>query len=416
MMKCVVLIGDGMGDYPIAGLGGKTPLAAARTPHMDSIASSGELGLARTIPDGCEPGSDAANLSLLGYDPRNTLTGRAPLEAASLGVDLSDSDVAFRCNLVTLSTRDGVSRMDDYSAGHIGSDEARKIVEDLDRALGDENFRFYPGIGYRHLMVWRGGTAEVDTIPPHDITGREVGPYLDRMAPHSVLLGLMERAAAIMKDHPVNKGRKARGLKPADHIWLWGQGHSPKLTAFKDKTGLSGAIISAVDLLKGIGVYAGLEVIEVPGATGYFDTDYAAKGRYALAAIKKVDFVYVHVEAPDEAGHAGLLEEKISAIEAFDAKVVGNVLNGMKDFPEFRVMVATDHYTPVSVRTHTTEPVPFAICGTGITPPEGGGRDRFCEEDARARGLFVPEGYKLIERLVGRAKSNYWGNSWRNKT
>ena len=402
-MKYIILVGDGMGDYTISELGGKTPLAAARTPHMDWIADRGEMGLARTIPQGCETGSDTANLSLLGYDPKATLTRRAPLEAASLGVHLSEKDVAFRCNLVSLSTRNGILTMDDYSAGHISTDEARGIVEDLDRALGDESFRFYPGVSYRHLMVWHGGAEDVDTTPPHDITGRAVGPYLDRMTSHGALLELMDRASAILKDHPVNKKRVGKGLKPANHIWFWGQGYAPQLEAFEKKTGLRGAIISAVDLLKGIGVYAGLEVIRVPGATGYFDTDYEAKATYALSAIKGVDFVYVHVEAPDEAGHAGLLDKKISAIEAFDAMVVGNVLEGMRGVSEFRVMVTTDHYTPVSVRTHTTEPVPFAICGTGIPAPQDGSGG-FSEQSAEGRGLFVAEGYKLIQRLIRLSK------------
>lgn len=398
-MKYLVLVGDGMGDYPIAELGGKTPLAAARIPNMDSIADHGELGLAQTIPQGCETGSDTANLSILGYDPKETLTRRGPLEAASLGVRLSETDVAFRCNLVTLSTQNSVLIMDDYSADHISTDEAREIIKDLDRALGDENFRFYPGMSYRHLMVWHDGVAEIETMPPHDITGKAVSPYLDRMTPHGVLLDFMDRASAILKDHPINKKRVEKGLKPANNIWFWGQGHVPQLEAFEKKTGLTGAIISAVDLLRGIGVYAGLEVIRVPGATGYFDTDYEAKAAYALSAIKDVDFVYVHVEAPDEAGHAGALDMKISAIEAFDAMVVGKVLDGMKGFSEFRIMVTTDHYTPVSVRTHTTEPVPFAICGSGI-PATLHGSGGFSEENAEAGGIFVAEGHKLIERLI----------------
>ena len=402
-MKYIILVGDGMGDYTISELGGKTPLAAARTPHMDWIADRGEIGLARTIPQGCETGSDTANLSLLGYDPKATLTRRAPLEAASLGVQLSEKDVAFRCNLVSLSTPKGILTMDDYSAGHISTDEARDIVEDLDRALGDETFRFYPGVSYRHLMVWHGGAAEVETTPPHDITGQAVRPYLDRMTSHGQLLQLIDRASVILKDHPVNKSRVEKGLKPANHIWFWGQGYAPQLEAFEKKTGLRGAIISAVDLLRGIGVYAGLEVIKVPGATGYFDTDYEAKAKYALSAIKGVDLVYVHVEAPDEAGHAGLLDKKISAIEAFDAMVVGNVLDGMKGVSEFRIMVTTDHYTPLSVRTHTTEPVPFAIYGTGIPAPQDGSGG-FSEENAGARDLFVADGYKLIQRLMHSSK------------
>jgi 2,3-bisphosphoglycerate-independent phosphoglycerate mutase len=248
-------------------------------------------------------------------------------------------------------------------------------------------------------MVWHEGIAEAATTPPHDITGEEVESYLQRMASHETLLQLMDAASDVLKDHPVNTKRLEQGLKPATHIWLWGQGHAPHIVAFEEKTGLRGAVISAVDLLRGIGVYAGLKVIRVPGATGYFDTDYEAKATHAVAALEDVDFVYVHVEAPDEAGHAGLLDRKLSTIEAFDAMVVGKVLEAMNRFPEHRIMVTTDHYTPVSVRTHTTEPIPFAICGTGISAsPQGGGG--FNEKNAKTRGLFVPEGYKLIERLM----------------
>lgn len=398
-MKHIVLVGDGMGDYPIAELGGKTPLEAANTPHMDWIADHGELGLVSTIPQGCEAGSDTANLSLLGYDPKSTVTRRGPLEAASLGVRLSKTDVAFRCNVVTLAEQNGILTMEDYSAGHISTDEARDIIEDLDRALGDETFRFYPGMSYRHLMVWHDGAEEVVTTPPHDITGQAVGPYLDRMSSHAVLLQLMDEASAILKDHPINKKRIEKGLKPASHIWFWGQGHAPQLEAFEKRTGLRGAIISAVDLLRGIGVYAGFEIIMVPGATGYFDTDYEAKATYALSAMKDVDLVYVHVEAPDEAGHAGLLDKKISTIEAFDDMVVGKVLDGMKGFGEYRIMAVTDHYTPITLRTHTTEPVPFAICGTGIPAPTSGSGG-FNEKNAEARGVFFADGYRLMQRLI----------------
>ena len=398
-MKYIILVGDGMGDYPVAELGGKTPLATARTPHMDWIADHGEVGLAKTIPEGCETGSDTANLSLLGYDPAATQTRRAPLEAASLGIHLGPTDVAFRCNLVTLAHgQDGLT-MDDYSAGHISTDEARQLIQEIDKALGNETVRFYPGVSYRHVMVWHGGTQEVDTTPPHDITGQVVQPYLDQMAPHPMLLELMDRAGSLLKDHPINQSRVSKGQRPANHIWFWGQGHAPKLEAFEEKTGLKGAIISAVDLLRGIGVYTGLKAIQVPGATGYFDTDYEAKARYALSALRDVDLVYVHVEAPDEAGHAGLLDKKISAIEAFDGKVVGTVLDGMKDLDPCRIMVTTDHYTPLSVKTHTTEPVPFAICGAGIAvPSEGYGG--FSEDAAKSQGLFIADGYRLMERFI----------------
>jgi 2,3-bisphosphoglycerate-independent phosphoglycerate mutase len=402
-MKFAFLVGDGMGDYPVKELGDKTPLAVAKTPHMDSIAHHGEMGLVKTIPEGCETGSDTANLSLLGYDPTTTKTRRAPLEAASLGVHLEPDEVAFRCNLVTLSEKNDALVMDDYSAGHIGSHEARLLMEDIDKALGNERFRFYPGVSYRHLMVWKGGTPDVETTPPHDITGEPVGSYLDRLSPQSVLLDLMDRAQAVLKDHPVNIARAKEGKKTATHVWFWGQGHAPKLDAFEKQTGLKGAIISAVDLLRGIGVYTGLKIVRVPGATGYFDTDYEAKARYALKALQDVDFVYVHVEAPDEAGHAGLLKEKIAAIEAFDAGVVAIIKEGLKAFPEHRIMVVTDHNTPLSLRTHTTEPVPFAMEGTGVPGPseQTGG---FSEEGASKRAIYIAEGHRLLDRFLGSRK------------
>jgi len=402
-MKYALLVGDGKGDYPMADLDGKTPLDVAKTPNMDWIANHGEMGLVTTIPEGCESGSDTANLSLLGYDPKTAKTRRAPLEAASLGVHLESLDVAFRCNLVTLSgAQDGLA-MDDYSAGHISTDEARDIIKAVDEGLGDDFFRFHPGVSYRHLMVWKGGDSEVETTPPHDITGQKVGPYLDRMASHGVLLDLMKRARGILENHSVNEARVAKGLKPANSLWFWGQGHAPTLASFDKKTGLKGAIISAVDLLRGIGVYVGLEVVHVPGATGYFDTDYGAKAEHALSILEEVDLVYVHVEAPDEAGHAGLLDEKISAIEAFDSKVVGRVLEGMKGFSEYRVMVTTDHNTPLSARTHTKEPVPFAIWGTDL--PSGSTRSNgFNEAEAEALSLHVADGYRLLDRFIQTGK------------
>ncbi|MDY6951041.1 MAG: cofactor-independent phosphoglycerate mutase [Thermodesulfobacteriota bacterium] len=402
-MKYIILVGDGMGDYPLAELGEKTPLHAAHTPHMDWIADHGEMGVAKTIPEGCETGSDTANLSLLGYDPKAAQTRRAPLEAASLGVQLGAQDVAFRCNLVTLSQGQGDRTMDDYSAGHITTPEARALIEEIGKALGNNTVRFYPGVSYRHVMVWQGGTADVETTPPHDITGQAVQPYLDQIAAQNMLLELMEKARPLLKDHPVNQDRVRQGKKPATDIWFWGQGHAPELASFESKTGLKGAIISAVDLLRGIGVYIGLKVIKVPGATGYFDTDYAAKARHALAALKEVDVVYVHVEAPDEAGHAGLMDEKIKAIEAFDDKVVGTVLDGMKDLGPHRIMVTTDHFTPLSVKTHTTEPVPFAMCGAGIPEPSDRSQG-FTEEAAQAQGLSLGQGFRLMERFLGSAK------------
>jgi len=399
-MKYMVLVGDGMGDYPMAELDGQTPLAVARTPHMDWVADHGEIGVVKTLPEGCETGSDTANLSLMGYDPKRLRTRRGPLEAASLGVALEPNDVAFRCNLITLNDGDAGVTMGDYSAGHISNEEAGEIITDIDRALGDDTFRFYPGVGYRHLMVWKGGEEAIDTTPPHDITGQKVAPYLDKLNRHKALLDLMNKARPILANHQVNKIRMENGRPPANGIWFWGQGHAPEMPSFQDKTGLRGAIISAVDLLRGIGVYAGLEVIRVPGATGYFDTDYEAKAKYALEAIADVDLVYVHVEAPDEAGHAGLLDEKIRAIESFDGKVVGPALNGLKGMTSYRLLVTTDHNTPLSVRTHTTEPVPFAICGTDISASADKGASGFSEKSGREGSLEISEGYRLMTHFL----------------
>jgi 2,3-bisphosphoglycerate-independent phosphoglycerate mutase len=336
----------------------------------------------------------------LGYNPQDLLTGRGPLEAASLGVKLWPTDVAYRCNLVTLAYSNATLLMDDYSAGHISTEEARILIKDLDRKIGSHIFQFYSGVSYRHIMVWQNGQSVVDTTPPHDITGQPVQKYLDRMKSHENLLQLMQQASHILKDHPVNRERIKRGEKPANNVWFWGQGYPLNMPLFKKRTGLRGAIISAVDLLKGIGIYAGLDVINVPGATGYLDTNYEGKAKSCLQALKKVDLVYLHVEAPDEASHEGHLDEKIRAIEAFDEKVVGRILDGMKRFSTFRIMVITDHYTPISVKTHTREPVPFAIFGTDRK--SSGLAEGFNEKTAK-KGPFIKMGEYVIDRFIGKS-------------
>lgn len=388
--KYIILVGDGMGDYPQPSLGGKTPLMAANTPNMDFIASCGVLGLVKTVPDGLPPGSDVANLSLLGYDPRLYHTGRGPIEAASLGIKTGPEDLIFRCNLVTLEKKGKSIYMKDYSAGHITTEEARELIYELNRHIGDD-FSFYSGLSYRHILIWHRCEDDLNTIPPHDVLGREVGAYLESLPP--LLKGLIQLTKEVLEDHPINREREKRGLPLANAIWPWGQGRMPKMPLFKEKYGLKGAIISAVDLIKGIGRLSGLEVINVPGATGYLDTDYKAKARYAVKALERVDFVYVHVEAPDEASHLGSLSQKIRAIEEFDEKVVGNVLK-MTDGKDLRIMVTTDHYTPISKKTHSNEPVPFAICDKDEKNKE----DRlFCEFFASKSNVFVDPGYKLIE-------------------
>jgi 2,3-bisphosphoglycerate-independent phosphoglycerate mutase len=393
-MKFIVLVGDGMADYAIPELGWKTPLEIAHTPNMDRIAACG-IGLVRTIPEGMEPGSDVANLSLLGYDPTLYHTGRAPFEAASMGISLGENEVAFRMNLVTLDRRspDEILMLS-HSSGDITTEEAREIVETLRKKLSIPGVKMYPGVAYRHLLVWEQGPVEAETIPPHDVLGQNIATYLNH-AVHNPVPGLIRLSWEHLEDHPVNKKRRKEGLKKANSIWLWGQGKSPELPLFIDKFGLRGGVISAVDLLKGIGVYAGLEPIKVEGATGYLDTNYIGKAEGALEGLKDLDFLFVHVEAPDEASHNGNIREKIQAIEAFDEKVVGNILRGMAAREDYRIMVASDHLTPISKKTHSNEPAPFAWAGKRELESAGGGLG-FTEKGARESGLIFEKGHELI--------------------
>jgi len=402
-MKYVIILGDGMADYPISELDGKTPLEAANTPYMDRIASEGTLGLIDTIPPGLPPGSDVANLSVLGYDPRETYTGRGPLEAASIGLALDCEDVAFRCNLVTLGPMEN-QQMEDFTSDHISSEESKKIIADLNREIGSETYRFFPGVGYRHLMVWRQGKDALQTIPPHDITGRSIRNYLPTGEGADQIIQLMQRSQEILKDHPVNRKRISTGLKPANSIWLWGQGRAPKIVRLTDRYRIRGGMISAVDLLNGIGKYAGLEIIHVDGATGYTDTNYVGKAEQALAALKDMDFVFIHVEAPDEMGHEGHLAGKIRSIEDFDQKVVGTVLQGIGRFNAFRVMVLSDHPTPISLRTHSADPSPFAVLSSEKNENLASGLS-FCESSARKSGLFISPGYHLMDMFMRRWKN-----------
>ena len=402
--KYIILVGDGMGDYPLAELDGKTPLEAANTPCMDQLAACGRLGTVKTIPADMEPGSDVANMSLLGYDPAKYHTGRAPLEAASLGVQLQPQDVAFRCNLVTLKNdASGVVRMKDYSAGHISTAEARELVASLQELVRQSPLSLYPGVSYRHLLVWSGGRTDLHATPPHDITGEPVAVYQEVYRQEPLILSFMERAAALLADHPVNRARIAAGKSPANAVWLWGQGKSPRMPTLKEQFGLSGAMISAVDLLKGLGVYAGLDKIDVPGATGYLDTNYDGKVDAAIQALETGNFVYVHIEAPDEAGHEGSLHKKIEAIEAFDARVVGPVVKRAARFPKVKLLVITDHLTPISKRTHVTDPVPFLLvedlhAALQSAPSPGAA---FCERTAHATGWQLANGAELFRLFVG---------------
>lgn len=366
-MKYVVFLGDGMSDEPMAELGGRTPLMAAHTPNLDRMVREGVGGWSRNTPEGYYPGSDVANLGVLGYDVTSgCYTGRSPLEAAAMGVALGPEDVAFRCNLVTLAQDYQV--MDDFSADQITSAEAREVVESLNQALATDSFRFHPGVSYRQLLVWKGGGDQLKTVPPHDITDRPVAGRLPQGIDAAPILGLMQASWGVLADHPVNRQRLANGHKPANSIWLWGQGRKPVLQPFWERFGKRGGIISAVDLMRGIAVHLGMRVVHVPGATGWIDTDYTGKANACLEALEDLDLMFVHVESPDEAGHAGRLDYKLQAIEDFDAKLVGPVLETLAARGPFRALALPDHPTPIAIRTHNPDPVPFALMGTGIDP------------------------------------------------
>lgn len=369
-MKYAVLVGDGMADWPVVELGGKTPLEVSRKPNMDWICRNGAGGKVITVPKGMEPGSDVANMSILGYNPKKYYFGRGPFEAASYGVKLAEDDVAFRCNMVTIKN----GRMMDYSAGHIKTEESRKIIDSLNKRLGGKGIRFYTGVSYRNLMVIKKDLLKTRPrcTPPHDILGRKIDKYL----PKGIIRSIMEDA-----DYK---------------IWLWGYGNKPRMPLFKDMFGVRAGMISAVGLLKGIAKCIGMEVINVPGATGYYDTDYSAKSRYAINALRRLDLIFVHVEAPDEAGHNGELKEKVRAIENFDKKVVGPILKYLSSLDEYRILVLPDHATPLKIQTHTGEPVPFAMCGSDIHVDN---IQSFTEKDAEKGSLINVQGDKLLELL-----------------
>jgi len=404
-MKYIVLVGDGMADRPLRGLRYQTCLQKAHTPNMDKIAAEGEVGILQTIPKGFDPGSDVANLSILGYNPLRYYTGRAPIEAAYRGIQLGPRDVAFRCNLVTLKFEDpkhrDKARMQDYSAGHISTQEAKVLIEEINNKLGNERIIFYPGVSYRHIMVWKNGKDKMECTPPHDITGKKIAGYLPKGAGGELLRGLMEKSVEILLVHPVNQRRLQQGLAPANSLWFWGQGRRLSIPGFKDKYGLNGVIISAVDLTKGLGICAGMEIVNVRGATGYLDTNYIGKAKAALKALERVDFVYLHVESPDEAGHEGDINAKIRAIEDFDSKVVGTILKGIKKFKEYSILLLPDHATPISVRTHTDDPVPFAIYHSNKKTSASTKVKYFSEKICKVEGIRVfDKGYKLMDYFI----------------
>ncbi|MFO8014566.1 MAG: cofactor-independent phosphoglycerate mutase [Phycisphaerae bacterium] len=396
-MKYAIIIPDGAADRPSEALGGRTPFEVGRIPHMDRIAAEGRLGTVQSVPPGMAPGSDVAILSLLGYDPVTCYTGRAPLEAAAQGIECGPDDWVFRCNLVTVA--DGV--MVDYSAGHIRTQESEVLIRALEEQFGSDTLRFYAGVGYRHLLVVRGETFKVRTTPPHDILGRPVRKYLPKGKGADRLGELMDGSREVLEGHSVNRIRQDLGENPASQIWLWGEGRRPTLTSFRKQWGLTGAVITAVDLVRGIARLIGWDVVDVPGATGYYDTDYEGKGRAAIQALADHDLVVVHVEATDEAGHNGAAREKVKALESIDRLVVGPLLEALEggEAP-WRILVAPDHETPLEMRTHERKPVPFAMMGEGLEPGRGG--RPMTEADARKTGMHVAVGHELIEYFLRR--------------
>jgi 2,3-bisphosphoglycerate-independent phosphoglycerate mutase len=389
-MKHVLICPDGAADWPCAALGNRTPLDAAALPNLARLAEEGLVGRAMHIPPGMDSGSDICCMSLLGFDPARYHTGRAPLEAKSLGVELGPDDIAVRCN--TVSIEEGL--MSDFTAGHIKTEESRQLIEAMEKACGRDGLHFHPGVSYRHLLVLlKPGGLDAVCTPPHDITGKQADPYLPKGADAELLLDLMRQSVPLFAAHPVNKARAAAGQAPATQIWLWGHGRRPQLPLFKDCHGLSGAVISAVALVNSLGLYSGLEALQVPGMTGYLDTNFAGKGSYAIEALARHDFVFVHVEAPDECGHQGDAPGKVKSLERIDAEIIGPLLHcRFAQAGELRMLVCPDHPTPLALKTHATEPVPFVAWGPGF-PANG---LKYNEDQARLSKVFLPRGHELL--------------------
>ncbi|MGE4569019.1 MAG: cofactor-independent phosphoglycerate mutase [Bacteroidales bacterium] len=402
-MKYLILLCDGMADLPIEALGGKTPMEAAVTPTFNRWASEGELGCARTVPAGMTPASDVANLSVMGYDPAIYYAGRSPLEAVSMGVDLADNEVCFRCNLVTLSEKEqpyAEKMMIDHSSDEISTAEAAELMHDLSEKFGNTYLRFHTGRSYRHVMVWQEGSEQVTLTPPHDILGKPITAYLPKGDNHAEILAMMEESYRFLSVHPLNLSRKARGLRPANSMWIWGEGHRPRLSDFQSKFGIEGGVISAVDLILGIGICAGLEPMEVEGANGTLHTNYRGKAEKALEAFRNgKDFVYLHVEAPDECGHRGELENKIRSIEYIDQKVAAPIMEAVaREGFDLSVLVLPDHPTPLALRTHTTDPIPYLIWRSHAPVPSG--TRRFSEATGIASGRLFEKGHELLDYFI----------------
>ncbi|OQD57967.1 phosphoglycerate mutase [Methanobrevibacter arboriphilus JCM 13429 = DSM 1125] len=403
-MKYIILIGDGMSDYPISELKNKTPLEVANKPNIDELTRKGKAGQLNTVPNNFEPGSDVANMSIFGYNPQKYYTGRGPLEAGSMGIETSEEEVIFRCNLITEKN----GKIDDFNAGHITSKEAAILINDLNKEFlknsvidkfGDG--KFYSGISYRHLFVKNGSKlSDLKTTPPHDIVGQNIDDFTNWSSDEFLdIKNIMLYSKEVLENHPINQERIANNKKPANMVWLWGQGLKPSMPKFQDIFGLNGSVITGVDLLKGIGVFAGLNNIDVPGATGYFDTDYKAKGKYASDALENNDFLFVHVEAPDEAGHAGSIEEKIKAIERIDKHVLGQIMNNITDYENYKIAILPDHATPIDIRTHTRDPVPLAIYSS-FEEDSSDTVKVYTEKSVIDGSLGIDKAYNLVSRMI----------------
>lgn len=398
-MKYLVILGDGMADRPIDSLGSQTPLAYAKTPMMDELASKGEIGMVHTIPDGMSPGSDTANLSVLGYDPRKYYSGRSPLEALSIGVPMKETDIALRCNLVTLSQEEDAyeaRRILDHSSGEISTEDASVLLEAVKRELETEEFHFFAGTSYRHLLIWEHG-EKADLVQPHDILGKNIGENLPQ---HPKLREMMKKSYEILKDHPINIQRRKQGKNPANSCWFWGAGTKPQLSSFEEMTGKAGAMISAVDLLKGIAIGASMKVITVDGANGGLDTNYEGKAKAAVEALTKggCDFVYVHLEAPDEMGHQGSIEKKVQAIQFLDERVIGPIKQGLEEAGEaFRMLIMPDHPTPICIRTHTGDDVPYLLYDSSRIQEHTW---KYNEKEAAESSHHIAKGCEMIDYLI----------------
>lgn len=400
-MKHVVILCDGMADYKLPELGDKTPMTVANKPNMNRLAKNGLVGLVKTVAPEFKPGSDVANLSVMGYDPRLYYTGRSPLEAASIGIQMADTDIAMRCNLVTVSDEENYEdkTLVDYCADDISTAEGAEIVKALKEAFDCDEFTYYSGVSYRHCLIWHHGLDNIgDLTPPHDITGRPVKNYLPSQPNAAKLLAMMKKSYEVLKDHPVNRKRIERGLRPANSIWLWGDGKSASLPSFQEKNGLSSAVISAVDLIKGIGKLAQMQVIEVEGATGYIDTNFDGKAQACIDALKDHDFVYVHIEAPDECGHRHEIENKVKALEIIDEKVIKVVLDALEQYDDYKIMILPDHATPLALKTHVSDPIPFLIYQKSKAKETD--LEIFDEENAAKTGVFVDFGPNLLDKMI----------------